>query len=239
MNGATKTLALALAAVSLTTGARAAPVVAFYSNEASFLSAVSSSSRLDFEGLVSDTTFADLGPSSTIGGVTFTARTGVTPVGSPANVTVIGKSVPVGLVLGAPFDSSFLTPSVEPSALTATLAAAGGGFTAVGGTFLGLFGQVDSTDGILTLTGTSGVLDLRTVAAGIATQGRPKTFFGYTVSGDTIVSIDFRTSTNGAVIDNFTFGVAIVPEPRSAIPATTGVLAGLACWWRRQRRDAA
>ena len=68
------------------------------------------------------------------------------------------------------------------------------------------------TNGTLRLTGTSGILDERYIQLGIATAGKPKTFFGYTVTGDTIVSFSEDVSTSAAAFDNFTYG-SVVPEP--------------------------
>ena len=83
----------------------------------------------------------------------------------------------------------------------------------------------------MTLTGSTGVLDSRYMPLGIATSGRPKTFVGYTVAGDTISSVSIRIGTDTPAIDDFTYGTAAVPLPRTALAGS--VLIAAVFLWRR------
>jgi hypothetical protein len=199
------------ATISATTGsASTTPVVTFYTDKASFLAAISSPTVHNFEGIVADGSNVSFGASYHTGSVTFTSPINTNPV-SYRNMLVVGKN---SQTLGAPFDSAILIPNSEPSSMVATFDG-GSNVTAVGGYFLNLFGNSQTSGGIR-LIGSSGLLDLRSAPLGIATSGKTKTFFGYTVFGDTISSLTLNTGSNAPVFDDFTYGNA-VPEPSSCI----------------------
>jgi hypothetical protein len=181
--------------------AGATPIVKFYNNESSFLAAITNSTVLSFEGIVADNSNHDFGSSYHTGAVTFT---------SPFHhVLVVGKN---SQTLGAPFDSALLIPDTDPGSMLATFDS-GSNLTAVGGFFLNLEGDFQN-QGTLTLTGSTGVLDVRSVPLGIATSGKPKTFLGYTVTGATISSLSVNIPFTVVAFDDFTYGTA-VPEPAS------------------------
>jgi hypothetical protein len=182
------------------TTANAAPVVTFYTDEASFLAAIFNPTVLNFEGIALDAETHDFGPSYHTGAVTFT---------SPGNhMLVVGKQ---SFTLGAPFDSALLIPESEPSTLIATFDP-GSNVTAIGGFFSNLFTRQELAG--LTLTGSSGVLDQRWLPLGIATKGAPKTFLGYTVVGDAVTGLSVESDRNSPAFDDFTYGTAL-PEPAS------------------------
>jgi hypothetical protein len=177
---------------------------------------------LNFEGIATDTGFRDFGTSYHTGNVTFTSPS------SPffRDVLVVGKN---SQTLGAPFDSAILIPLSEPSSLVATFDP-GSNVTAVGGFFLNTFGDFQAP-GTFQLTGSTGVVDLRSVTMGIATSGKPKTFFGYTVTGDTISSLSVSTGVDGPAFDDFTYGTTAatpIPEPRSCLLVTLGAALAIA-----------
>jgi len=200
-------IGMMLAEILLSTGAGATPIVTFYNDRTTFLAAISGSTVHNFEGIVSDTGVQDFGTYYHTGQVTFTSPS--PPFGN--HVFVAGKN---SETLGAPFDSAILIPDSEPSSIIATFDP-DSHVTAVGGYFLNLFGNNQSSGGFK-LTGASGLLDQRSVPLGIATTGKPKTFLGYTVVGDTISSLSLNSGTNAPVFDDFTYGTAI-PEPRCLI----------------------
>jgi hypothetical protein len=201
--------------MALTTSlAGAAPAVTFYSDQASFLAAISPAATLDFEGIASDTGVKDLGFSYHTGSVKFSSSSV-----SAADVIVAGKQANA---LGAPYDSAILTSNSEPSKILATFDN-GSGFTAVGGYLLSAFGmQGIGVSGNLTLSGPGGVLDSRSVSLGQATLGRTKTFYGYTVTGGTISSLLVDTPSSAPALDEFTYGTT-VPEPTSLSLIFVGV----------------
>jgi hypothetical protein len=201
----------------------ATPIVKFYTTQASFLAAIGNSTVLNFEGIVADNSNHDFGTSYHTGAVTFT---------SPFHhVLVVGKN---SQTLGAPFDSAILIPDTDPGSMLATFDS-GSNLTAVGGFFLNLFGDFQD-QGTLTLTSSTGVLDQRSMPLGIATSGKPKTFFGYTVAGATISTLTVDTPHGDAAFDNFTYGTA-VPEPASVALILIGGVGPLLmrgrCWFSR------
>lgn len=192
--------------ISMAAGlAKAGPIVTFYDDEAKFLAALSHPTVLDFEGIVPDDGLKDFGPSYHAGSVTFTSP--AQPF--PNDMLVVGKD---SQTLGAPFDSAVLISSTDPAEIVATFDP-GSNVTAVGGFFLSTFGTFQ-VDGTLTLVGSTGLLDQRSELLGIASIGEPKTFFGYTVSGDTISSLSVNTYVGTTAFQNFVYAAA-VPEPSS------------------------
>lgn len=196
-------------------------MVTFHESRAGFSAATIASTSLNFSGLVADTDYFTQNTPLTVGGVEFSVETG-------SYIGIAGGQVADFRVLGAPFRSACLF-SNNSSPVTARLP--GGSFTAVGG----VFGDMDSAGraATLTLIGTTGVLDTREIAAGDMGLGAPETFFGWTVTGDTIVSVIYSLEDGHPHyegMDDFTFG--------QAVPAPGGVwlmaLAG-GVWVRRRR----
>ena len=69
----------------------------------------------------------------------------------------------------------------------------------------------------MTLVGTSGILDSRTLSADDMGAGNPVGFFGWTVTGDSIVSIKHDLDgTRREGIDDFRYGTLNIAAP---IPA--------------------
>jgi hypothetical protein len=188
--------------------ANAAPVVTFYNNQAVFLEAISKPTVLDFEGIAADNSSVYFGKSYHTGEVTFS--------GYGNDMYVVGKN---SQTLGAPFDSALLIPSVDPGSILATFDP-NSNVTAVGGFFLNLFGNTQET-GVLQLTGLTGALETLSMPLGIATSGKSKTFFAYSVAGDTISSLSVSSSTDTAAFDDFTYASS-VPEPASAFVIFVG-----------------
>ncbi|MEN6451034.1 MAG: PEP-CTERM sorting domain-containing protein [Thermoguttaceae bacterium] len=219
---------MALGVVSLlvlvTAGqANAAVVVTFYNDQASFMAAISPQAALNFEGITTDTGNYDFGTSYHTGSVTFTA-------GKYNHMLVVGKN---SQTLGKPFDSALLTPWSEPSSILATFDASSN-VTAVGGYFESL---IASSLGTFSLTGATGLLDQRGATLGWARQGQPKKFYGYTVAGDTILSLSVGTGVDAPAFDNFTYGYS-VPEPSSLILLGIAAASLSAYAWRRRRQAA-
>jgi hypothetical protein len=177
-----------------------------YTDRTLFESALASQTTIDFEGIVADSSFTNLGPGGVIDGVTFNSTGGGT-------VGVAGKN---SAVAGSPYNSALLF-SNNGFPITADLTSAGAGFTAVGGFFGNILGDSPMT---LRLFGTSGELDAQTLTAQDMGLGSPEAFFGWTVSGDTLVAVVFDCNFQFEGIDNFTYGVASVnevPAPASLI----------------------
>ena len=201
--------------------------VTFYTDRASFEAALDSSTTITFEGIVADNQFSSLTPSRVVDGVTFSVSSGT--------LGISGRIAPVS---GSPYDSALLF-SNNSAPITANLTTAGSGFTAVGG----FFGDIDSagTSTIMTLVGTTGVLDVRTLTTADMGLGAPHNFFGYIVSGDTIVSVTHNLQGSFEGIDDFTFGVAsadnVVPAPPAVVLFAIGAvgLAGGRALRRRMR----
>jgi hypothetical protein len=210
-----------LAATLIATPTPATPLVTFYDDQTSFLAAVASPTVLDFEGIAPDKFSVDFGTSYQTGAVTFTS-------GFNDHIVVVGKSSPT---LGEPFDSALLIPNVDPGSMLATFQT-GSNVTAVGGFFLNLFGNTQEL-ATVTLTGANGVLDSETLRLGIATSGKPKTFLGYIVAGDTIKSLSVNISTDTPAFDDFTYGRA-VPEPTSVAQILMGAAVLFVRLWRRR-----
>ncbi|MHC4525736.1 MAG: PEP-CTERM sorting domain-containing protein [Planctomycetota bacterium] len=185
-----------------------ATTVTFYTDRTAFESQLSSSSTIDFEGIVADTGYTDYNVSMT--DVDFSGNT----------LRIVGKN-PTGGWNGAPYQSALLANTYN-HVITADLTSAGSGFTAVGGWFGSLW--VDATT-TLTLYGTNGVLDTRTVTAGNVGAGESESFYGWIVNGDEITNVTHNTVTDWETIDNFTYGYAI-PEPSYLVFAGIG-LAGV------------
>ena len=183
--------------------AAAVPVVTFYNNQASFMAAIPAPTVLDFEGIVADGQVLDCGSSYHAGKVTISGSV----FGSPRSVDIVGKSADA---LGRPFDSAFLNVSVTGSTMLIT-SDPGTNTTAIGGYFLNQFGP-NQSNGTFKLTGSTGLLDQRSLLMGIASSGSPKTFFGFVVTGDTITSLSIEA--NAPTVDNLTY----VPEPTSLAP---------------------
>jgi hypothetical protein len=202
-----------------------ADIITFYTDRALFNSAVASSTTVNFEGLVSDTSHFTQNTPLTINNVVFSVSSGF--------IGVAGKNVSSGDVLGAPFNSAILF-SNNSLPLTANITGAGSGFTAVGGTF----GNVTSSGvpATLTLLGSGGLLDVRNITTGDMGLGMPATFFGWTVHGDSIQSVTYSLQNghpNYDAMDDFVFGFATVPEP-SALQPLLALLFSLPVYhWRR------
>ncbi len=215
MNTVTAPLRIAfVASVSMLFASQThAATVTFYTDLASF-QAVTSTSLIDFEGIVGDTEFTIGSLSEVIGGVTFSV-----PSTLSAGILFSGKD---STIFGAPFNSAMIVSSsgdpVTP--ITADLTSAGSGFTAVGG----FFGDLASTNSTtLTLTGGSGVLDTRTVTAGDMGFGNPIGFYGWTITGDTILSVKHDLTNSFEALDDFRFGTfdSLGPVP---LPGTIWLL---------------
>ena len=174
-------------------------VVTFYSDKTAFDAATTGITTIDFEGIAGGGGWGlpgdpgGLAPSITIGGVTFSTTDELAVSSFNSSIT------------GNPFDSALLFVN-RPSNLLATLPT---GFSAVGG----FFGDIDSAGSLatLTLTGPSGILDTRTLTTADMGAGTPSNFFGWTVSGDTIVDLNYDLHQKWEGIDDFVFGSA-VPE---------------------------
>lgn len=190
-----------------------ATMVTFYTDQAAFEAAVTSSSTIGFEGLVADNSYFTQDTPLTVDNVEFSVSSGF--------IGVAGPDVPDSQVVGAPFNSALLF-SNNSFPITAALTGAGAGFTAAGG----IFGNVSAAGrtGTLTLMGTGGLLDTRDVVLGDMGLGSPGTFFGWTVQGDSIVSVTYSMPNlhpHYEALDNFVYGFA---APTAAVPAPASFL---------------
>lgn len=206
---------------------RANGAVVFFTDRTTFEAALSSQTDINFEGIVADNQFSTPASSTTVGGVEFSISSG--------SLVVAGK---MASLPGQPYASALLAAVSKPASLTADLTTVGSSFTAVGG----FFGSLDSDDTTsLTLTGASGVLDTQSVTAKDMGASGTANFYGWTVTGDTIVSVthDVQGSSNFEGIDDFVYGIAgsstPIPEPSSLVLVTLGI-GGLACMRQRHRR---
>ena len=179
-----------------------ATTVTFYTDRATFESALSSFSTIDFEGEPITEAYPHYGSYNT-------SMTAVDFTGS--SLIILGANA--AGASGAPFQSAILSNSYN-NVITADLTTAGSGFTAVGAWFGSLAYPGYFTT--ITLTGTSGILDTQTVLAGDLGAGNPETFYGWTVQGDEIVSVAHDLAGEWDALDNFTYGYA-VPEPATLI----------------------
>ena len=230
MKNAARRLGLAVAIVGImgcaAQTARAGATVTFYTSEASFLAATSRATVINFEGIVPDNQIGPIQDTQVIGGVTFTSSGGL---------YVSGANGPAA---GSPYESAVLNTNFN-APIVSDLTTVGTNFTAVGGAFDSLVAP-GATE-TLVLTGTTGVLDTETVTTGTLGVSGPLDFFGWTVSGDTIVSVTSSQTTPWAGLDNFTYGYAMnaVPEPSSIISASIAGLMGLGYFWRRRNSKVA
>jgi hypothetical protein len=211
-----------LMVLETTESAGAAAVVTFYNSQSSFLAAISPQLTLDFEGIVPDNSSYDFGVSYHVENVTFTSGTN--------HMIVVGKK---SQTLGEPFDSALLIPWSEPSGIIAAFDV-GSNITAVGCYFESLMA---GSNGQLSLIGSTGLLDQRIVYAADAGQGVPKTFYGYTVTGDTISSLTAVLWTDGPAFDNFTYGT-LVPEPSTLVLLGIGAIGLLVQSCRKRKQQA-
>ena len=202
---------------------QASIVLGVYDNKAAFDAATdpSSMTAIDFEGIVGELDYV-LDSSFALSGVTFSTTAG-TMLG------ISGKDA--GAVPGTPFNSALLFATGGATPLIATLPS---GTTAVGG----FFGDIDSAGSITDMrikfaSGFSIVASLTTSDMGKDTASN---FFGWTIAGDTIVSITHGFRDEYAGIDDFQYGHVHAPEPASCIVwSLIGVCFAGAGWWRRGR----
>ncbi len=215
-------------------------VVTFYTERAAWELAVASPTRLDFEGIVADGEWGtpERGP------FVFNGDT-IAVDGLPFSVSLgtIGISGSRGPVAGAPYGSALLF-SNNGAPITADVSSLGS-IVAVGA-FFGNILQRGSTT--LTLVGSSGVLDEQNVLAGGMGLGSAETFYGWTVTGDSIVSVihsagSFAGIDDFAYSDNLNRGGSLASDTlRAQIPepGTLGLLAaGLIGFGLRRRKRAA
>jgi hypothetical protein len=229
MKIASKFLKLAAAIVCVVAGAaqttKAGPTVTFYTSQASFDAATSGLTTIDFEGIVPDNTISPILNTQVIGGVTFTSSGGLYVSGANSGTA------------GSPYESAVLNTNFN-APLTADVTTVGTNFTAIGGDFDSLVAPGSTM--VITLTGTTGVLDTETVTTGTLGVSGPLLFFGWTVSGDTVVNVTSSQVDPWPGLDNFQYGFAgtAVPEPSSIVSGSIATLAGLGYFWRRRNAKA-
>lgn len=147
--------------------------VVFYTDKASF-DAATTTSTVDFGGIVGDTQFLSQG-SHVIDGVTFTADPATSHVGG--NATICGKDACSGLNHGS---AVFVADTGSTMVIELPT-----GITAAGG----LFADLDSWDsfGVFSVYGSSGLLDARTVSVGRMRAGE-STFLGWSITGNDVIT---------------------------------------------------
>ena len=193
--------------------------VTFYDDLAAFM-AVTTTTLIDFEGIVADDFSVSSFENPTIvDGVSFGSTSGT--------FAIAGKNSSIS---GSPYDSALLF-SNNSSPITADLTTVGSGFTAVGG----FFGDIDSVGTLTTMTliGTSGILDSRELITADMGLGTTSNFFGWTVSGDTILTLTHDLAGSYEGIDDFRYGT-VVPVPAAMWLFGSGLL-GLIGYARRRR----
>lgn len=184
--------------------------VTFYNDESAFMAATTTT-LIDFEGIVGDNVYSSLVSSMVVDGVTFSVSSG--------ELAVSGKNAAVA---GTPYDSALLF-SNNAAPITADLTSAGTSFTAVGG----FFGDIDSAGSptTMTLIGSSGVLDTRTLTTADMGAGIASNFFGWTVTGDTIRTLTHNLNGSFEGIDDFRYGgTSEVPVPAAIWLFSSGLL---------------
>ena len=238
--------------IGLMAGTSQAAITTYHDDLAGFL-ANSSTTLIDFEavpktggGTIGDDEFELFTAPKVIDGVSFTTTSGYLGV-SGKDGTALGQPN------GSPFDSALLFADQLYSPIVVEFDAADG-ITAVGGYF-GKLVEPDPkvTHTLMTVLGTSGILynvELPVLDMGV---GEASNFFGWTVTGDTILSVThslvpvqtqfgFVIESEWAGLDDLRYGQMettpppVVPEPASCIVWS---LIGLSCvgagWWRRRK----
>ena len=234
----TRSIILTVAAALFCGRATNASIVEFITDRAAFEARLITATLIDFEGIVPDdeTTVNPATLVETIGGVTFSV---------PVHVSAIAVSGKNGeFMQDAPFDSALLFSNASGGPITAVLPSDGVEYTAIGG----FFGNIHRAGVMsnLTLVGDDGVLDSRTLVTADMGEGTDSNFFGWIVSGDSIISITHDLEGGSADftgVDDFIFGIAnthapVVPEPSTiAIWSLLGLVGAGVQRRRRQRAD--